>query len=176
MRSEYRQKTGLIWRASDFKGWNEYTNVLKKIRNATLHGNPIELDEAVLCIYKNVEFAIDTDNDFKKIRNNYRAITIRSYTGNALSKSVILNRFGFAKKSIMNSKQSYFKDYELPIKEFFYYELRWQVLGINVLLDAHQNIVDVVKLTLKSFSIYKLYMSFYKLELTKNLSDCYKAD
>lgn len=64
-----------------------------------------------------------------------------------------------------------------PIKEFVFYELRWELLERGVLKDLGPGkTVDAVKLVLKSFPVLKAYMAFYREELQKNLYDTYKSD
>lgn len=178
MRSDFHQKTGLTWAASKFEGWNGYSSALKKIRNAALHGCPIELDEAVLSIYPNVRFATDDEKQATELpRKKYRAYKKRSFVSNAFSDRFSTTGLGFFPEERINQHRRALENYVFPAKEFVFYELRWELLELGVLRDLGQSkAVDVVKLVLKSFPVLEVYMAFYRDELQKNLYDTFRSD
>lgn len=176
MRSEYKQQTGEKWCASVFNGWNEYTNSVKKIRNAALHGYPIVLDEAVLRIYPNLEFSIDTENEDLPPKK-FRAVICRSFIPTPFSETFCSGGFGYQLKKRASSDPSSRENYAFPIKEYVFYELRWDLLDLGVFSDiAIGQRTDAIKLALKSFPIFKRYMQYYENELEKNRFSSYKPD
>jgi hypothetical protein len=44
MRPEYKKLTSEKWEAKNFKGWNEITNLFKKLRNSDTHNYPVLID------------------------------------------------------------------------------------------------------------------------------------
>lgn len=178
MRSDFHQKTGLTWTASKFEGWNGFSSALKKIRNAALHGYPIVLDEAVLSIYPNVRFATDDEEwATEQTRKKYRVNKGRSFVDNAFSDRFITTGLVFLREERINQHLKAVENYVFPIKEFVFYELRWELLKRGVFRSLGQNkTVDALKLVLKSFPVLEAYMTFYRGELQKNLYDVYKSD
>lgn len=176
MRSEYKQQTGKKWCASDFDGWNEYTNSVKKIRNAALHGYPIVLDEAVLSIYPNLQFSIDAENEDLSPKK-YRAVIGRSFIPNPFSEVFCSGGFGYQLKEIVSADPASPENYEFPIKEYVFYELRWDLLDLGVFSDIGKGKrVDAIKLVLKSFPTFERYMQYYEKELEGNRCNAYKPD
>ena len=171
MRSEYRQRTGLTWEASKFEGWNAFTNALKKIRNAAIHGYPIVLNEITLSIYPNIAFAIDS-NPLEDGARKYRATKGKSFLSDSLSESFTSKRVGYLRKEIFSPDLTDIQNYVFPIIEFVCYELDSELLkSSHVENSTPIKIGDVVRLVLKSFPVLKDYMIFYKGELEKNLFD-----
>ncbi|TXR53966.1 hypothetical protein [Reinekea thalattae] len=169
MRSEFSAMTGLKWEASKFQGWNVYTAALKKLRNAAVHGYPIVLYDLVLSVYPNVNFALDSDSSDYSLGNKskFRIVSTRSFTTAPFLRE---------SQSITPSFLSVNKEYISPIKEFYSYEIWLDMMNIKSLYGYEIARVDVIKLLLHSFPVFKKYMSFYKRELKKNLLDSYKSD
>lgn len=176
MRSEYKQQTGKKWCASDFDGWNEYTNSVKKIRNAALHGYPIVLDEAVLSIYPNRKFAIDEENEHSSPKK-YRAAIGRSFIPNPLSETFCSGGLGYQLKERVSADPASTENYVFPMKEYVFYELRWDLLDLGVFSDIGKGQrVDAIKLILKSFPTLERYMRYYEEKLEKSRLNSYKLD
>ena len=170
------KQTGKKWCASHFEGWNEYTSAVKRIRNAALHGCPIVLDEAVLSIYPNVEFAADT-NEKNLSNKTYRATIGRCFIPNPFSEKFSSSGLGYQLKKRVSDDPNSLENYAFPIKEYVFYELRWDLLDLGVLsgIDDGQR-TDAIKLVLKSFPRFERYVTYYNSELEKNCYDAYKPD
>lgn len=173
MRSEYKQQTGRVWCASHFEGWNEYTNTIKKLRNTALHGYPIVLDESVLSIYRNVRFATDTEENISN--KKYRATTGRCFIQNPYAEKFTSIGVGHLREERASNNPNNIDSYAFPIKEYVFYELRWDLMGL-VFSDIDGGRIDAVKLVLKTFPRFERYMTYYKSEREKNLLDAYKSD
>tara|TARA_R100000353_G_scaffold89567_1_gene66226 strand:- start:934 stop:1686 length:753 start_codon:yes stop_codon:yes gene_type:complete len=178
MRSEYKKKTQLDWLASEFQGWNGFTNALKRMRNAALHGCPIELDEAAISIYPYVKFAADRDGDvIRCIAGRYRAVQGRSFINDAFSENFTSFGPAFARKYKLNDDPDSPKNYVYPVKEYVFYEFKFDLLDEGVLKDLkEEGRVDALKIVLKSFPVLRRYMIFFRCRLRKNLCDVYQAD
>lgn len=176
MRSEYKHQTGKNWLASDFKGWNEYANAIKRIRNAALHGYPIVLDEAVLSIYPNVAFSIDEEGK-EPSSKKYRAAIGRSFISTPFSEKFYSSGFGYQLKERISSDPQSPKNYVFPMKEYVFYELRLDILDLGVLSDIDKKQrTDAVKLVLKSFPRFERYVQYYEEKLDRNRFDVYRPD
>lgn len=172
MRSEYKAKTGSKWEASRYKGWNSFTNTLKKIRNSAIHGCPIVLNESVLCVYPNVDFS--TDDVDKKTRNGkYRFSEGTSFIKSPFSENFESIAMGYPLKNKVTETPKDIKNYVFPIKEFVFYKLQWELLELKK--DTTKR-VDAVKLALLTFPVLRDYMKFYQSELKTNQYDTFKPD
>lgn len=137
MRVEYREMTGLKWEASKFKGWNIYTTALKKIRNTAAHGYPIILYDFVLSVYPNVNFSLDRYNktDLLDQGRGFRLVQTRTFKSNPLRSDVQSANTAFLNKN---------NNYVYLIKEFIFYELRLDMMGIKRLDDYQIFRIDVM--------------------------------
>lgn len=169
MRSEFSSMSGLKWEASKFQGWNKYTAALKRLRNAAVHGYPVVLYDLVLSVYPNVGFALDSDGADYSLghKRKFRLTSTRSFK---------TDPFLPEPQSMNLSFLSVDKEYLSPIKEFYSYEICLGMMNIKSLEGYEVARVDVIKLLLHSFPVFKKYMSFYQKELKDNLLDSYKSD
>lgn len=168
MRSEFRQMTGLKWEASKFKGWNNYTSALKKIRNAAAHGSPIALYDLILSVYPNVSFTLDRVNEDYSLDNRRIRLTE--------TRAFISDPFEREFSSVIKAFQQGNGSNTYPLKEFVSYELRLDIMGINK-LDGFESLrLDVIKLLLHSYPVLKKYYALYEKELNCNLLEAYKSD
>lgn len=171
MRSEFHEMTGLKWEASKFKGWNIYTAALKKIRNAAVHGSPIILYDFILSVYLNISFSLD---EFNKAYSQNNKRRFRLTKTRAFISDPFVKDFQYTGIAFLESNKD--KNYAYPIKEFISYELRLDMMGIKKLNGFKILRVDVIKLLLHSYPVFKKYRTFYKQELNDNLLDSYQPD
>ncbi len=144
---------------------------IKKIRNATIHGDPIILYDFILSVYSNVSFALGRFDKEPPKENKKRLMLTESRT---FISDPFISDFQFTNIAFSNSNKD--KNYVYPIKKFISYELRLDMMGIEKLDGYEIHRVDVIKLLLHSYPVLKKYMAFYKQELNDNLLDSYKAD
>tara|TARA_Y100001963_G_scaffold158701_1_gene259272 strand:+ start:125 stop:871 length:747 start_codon:yes stop_codon:yes gene_type:complete len=178
MRSEYKLMTGAKWNASVFSGWNEFTQALKKIRNAATHGCPIVLNESILGVYPAVELLNDEEPLIDRFRNNgYRVIYTHSFIAAPFSETLSIQSYSIPLKHRLFENPEDSRNYAAPVKEYIFYNLKWDLLELGVMKGtAHHGQVDAIKLVLRSFPALKKYMIFYREELAKNLTDGFKPD
>ncbi len=141
-----------------------------------MHGCPIVLDETVLSIYPNLAFAIDKENEALS-NKSYRAVIGRSFIPSPLSEKISSSGFCYQLKEMVSDDKASLENYVFPIKEYVFYELRWDLLDLGVLSDiGGGQRIDAIKIVLKSFPRFGRYMTYYKSELEKSLYDIYRSD
>lgn len=176
MRKEFSERTGSTWQASKFNGWNEFTGILKKIRNSIMHGCPPILNETMLCIYPNVDFYIDDIKENEKSKKKYRIMVQKCFISDMLSEKISSSGFSYLLKNSSKDK-NFISNYVQPIKSYIFYEIDWHSLELEKFKrsNAGQRL-DALTLTLKSFPVFEEYMKFYKNEFEKNINKCFKDD
>lgn len=168
MRSEYLHVTGCAWMAASFSGWNAYTIALKKIRNAMAHGQPLILSEVVLSIYP----ASSIDKMWGEATNSkFHAYVIKSFINMPLVDKFTTGGMGLSAKKNSDSKFGR-TGFVFPIKEFFFYDLDWQTIGVQPPEVYKRGGVGALKVVLHSFRVLQEYMDFYRVMLSKRLSRC----
>lgn len=177
MRSEYKLRTRKKWNASAFQGWNYYSTAIKKIRNAILHGNPLQLEETVLSVYPlypEVEHR-------KPLRKRYVEKVYFAMRGHTLVSMPFKEEFvstnngiPLIRKVVDDPRDK--RNFLFPVKEFVGYYLQWDLLDSNTMreLDS-ESTIDAVRLALKSYPVYEKYMKYYKIELDSNLPEWAKS-
>ena len=172
MRKEYHARTGKKWHASEYSGWNNFTDTLKAIRNATYHGVPLQLNVVTIGIYPPIEIYSDEEElPIEWVQRGFRAFKGTSFVGLPFSSQVAVPGVGYPKKYPISSNSNDRRNYIYPFKEFVSYELTNKLLenGVKIFSDKIQT-TDVVSITLKSFPILHNYWVFYCNELENN---CY---
>ncbi len=168
MRKEFRSLTGKNWVAGDFTGWNEYTTVLKALRNATYHGHPLALHGTALTLYPGVEFATDIDppSELDFVRG-YRIMKSTLFIELPFDEEILPISAGFPIKNINSGGPTH----AFPLKEFISYKLTWRLLeaGVRKAVDK-AGTTDAVKITLHSYPALAAYCKYYESVLNKNLA------
>lgn len=166
MRKEFHSLTGNNWLAGEFTGWNEYTNILKALRNATYHGHPLALHGTALTLYPGVEFATDIDPPSElDFVFGYRVMESISLIEFPFDEEFLSISAGFPIKNIMPGSPTHV----LPFKEFISYKLTWCLLneGVRKATDK-AGTTDAVKITLHSYPVLAAYSKYYASVLNEN--------
>ena len=163
MRKEFKQITGQKWEAKSFDGWSSYTQTLKSLRNASVHGSPIVFYEVTISIYPLIEFSSDKapikDSD---INRGFRATKSTLLIENPLADIFIPSGTGFLRKNKIFEDLQDPRNYIFPIKSFASYEIKWSILDeVSKPIET----IDVVKILLKTYPILQRYFKYYKNEL-----------
>ena len=166
MRKEFHALTGNNWVAGNFTGWNEYTNILKALRNATYHGHPLALHGTALTLYPGVEFATDADppSELDFVRG-YRIMESTLFIELPFDEEFLPISAGFPIKNITPGGPTH----AFPLKEFISYKLTWRLLdeGVRKATDK-AGTTDAVKITLHSYPALAAYSKYYASVLNEN--------
>lgn len=165
MRREFKNLTGRSWSASDFLEWTLYTKILKSLRNAALHGEPIIFNEVIISIYPAVEFSIDTEPlDEEELTREFRVFKATCFIDNPFAEEFITPHQCYQLKYRTHPNERSMENYAVPIKEFVSYQIQWP-LSIEVLKGSSMSCLDAVKLLLKAHPTLRKYIKFYREQL-----------
>lgn len=166
MRKEFHSLTGRNWVAGEFTGWNEYTNILKALRNATYHGHPLALHGTAFTLYPGVEFETDTGplSEFISARG-YRVMESTLFIELPFGEEFTPISAGFPIKNVIPGGPTH----AFPLKEFVSYKLTWRLLeeGVRKATDK-AGTTDAVKITLHSYPVLVAYSRYYANALNDN--------
>ena len=168
MRKEYSRKTDHKWIASDYTGWNENTNILKKLRNVVLHQVPLMFYEVTYSVYPAVQFATeDKDVSLAAKERGFRTSKGVVTVDMPFSEKTEPFSAGWPLKKPVHPEPNHRSNFAYPLKEFISYEIKWSHLSEagGVLQKGPY---DVVKLLLSAHPIYLKYYDYYTVLVKKN--------
>lgn len=170
MRKEYAHYTSQKWEASNFPYWDEYTQVIKRLRNKVIHGEPLILQHAIISIFPAVEFLIDEyPPKFYGRKYRFRVFWQETIDNHPFweERTKML-----AAIPVKSPKSEGFSDkYVMPIKEFFTYSFGYPLLNECItkeLLLRDKKCRDAIYLLTRAHRVYKNYFDFYKRKLKEN--------
>lgn len=176
MRSEFKNRTGLNWSASTFGAWNSHSTTIKKIRNAALHGDPIELEQVVLSIYPtNPEVEHYQDLSDAALQRGWFVSVGHSFINRPFAENFLAPKHGIPLKERASKNPKALENFLFPTREYVSYIINWKL--IDSIKSSHKSEpieLDAVRLALKSFPVFAEYMCFYQQELSNKQYDSLK--
>lgn len=177
MRSEFKNRTGQQWSANTFSSWNSHSTIIKKIRNAALHGNPIELEQVVLSVYPaNPEVEHHRGQSEAALRRGWFLSVGRDLVRRPFAESFVSPRHGLPLVEKKSNDPRAIENFLFPTREYVSYVINWKLLESINNPNSEPTEPDAVRLTLKSFPIFAKYMHFYQQELASKQYESLKPN